>query len=220
VKQILCYGDSNTYGYNINANAGQPIRLQSDLRWTGLLRLLLGDSYNIVVEGLSGRTIGFQDPFASGRRALDWWIPCIESHFPVDAIVLMLGTNDVKVEYHATPSQIASGLGQMIRELYQHYKLLQLDPPKLIVVCPPPLEETAGINSEGMFDLQSVAASHELAELYRQTAQTYSCCFLDAGKVTRFDMQEGIHLNINGHLLLAKAIAGIISGMNWLERLE
>lgn len=73
---ILCYGDSNTWGYD-PATRG---RFDSTTRWTGVLQTLLGDNFTVIAEGLNGRTTSWDDPLAPGRNGLTYLRPCLESH--------------------------------------------------------------------------------------------------------------------------------------------
>ncbi len=95
IKTILCYGDSNTWGY-IPATAG---RYPPDVRWPGVMRKLLGEKYNVIEEGLNGRTTVWEDPYKPGRNGLELLIPILDSHNPIDLVVVMLGTNDLKHFY-------------------------------------------------------------------------------------------------------------------------
>ena len=107
---ILCFGDSNTYGYRPDGSG----RFDADTRWTGLLQKKLGTNDRIIEEGLCGRTTVFSDELREGRRGLDTIGILLESHAPVDLLILMLGTNDCKTRYNASAGTIAKGLEQVI----------------------------------------------------------------------------------------------------------
>ena len=110
MRTILCYGDSNTWGYD--PETGE--RFPEDVRWPGVLRTKLGDDYRVIEEGLSGRTTVWDDPIEgvhkNGRTYLG---PCLESHKPVDLVTLMLGTNDLKTRFGSSASDIAQGAAQL-----------------------------------------------------------------------------------------------------------
>ena len=92
MKNILCYGDSNTWGY-IPGGKG---RYEYAVRWTGAAQRLLGDGYRIIEEGLNGRTTVFDSPFdGSVLNGKSHLMCCLMSHAPLDAVVIMLGTNDL-----------------------------------------------------------------------------------------------------------------------------
>ena len=89
--KVLCYGDSNTWGRDPH---GKGIRYPVNVRWTGLLQSKLGHDYDIIEEGLGGRTTVIDDPKREGRNGKTYLRPCLETHSPIDVITLMLGTND------------------------------------------------------------------------------------------------------------------------------
>lgn len=112
MKTILCFGDSNTYGY-IPETAG---RYPEDIRWTGVLNSKVRDlGYRVIEEGLVGRTSIFPDQLRPGRRGSDFLPVLLESHYPVDSIVLMLGTNDCKTVY----------LAEEVKSTYDYKRLIR-----------------------------------------------------------------------------------------------
>lgn len=115
MKQILCFGDSNTYGL-IPGTANQ--RYGWGTRWTSILDdKVRTKGYRIIEEGLCGRTTVFDDPFRTERRGTEMLPAILESHRPVDTIVLMLGTNDCKSVYSATPEVIGQGIEQLLDQI-------------------------------------------------------------------------------------------------------
>ncbi|MBQ4416282.1 MAG: acylhydrolase, partial [Butyrivibrio sp.] len=102
-RRILCFGDSLTWGYDpVKQN-----RIDEDSRWTGVLQNLLGDGYRVIEEGQNGRTIATDDPAEGEKNGLRYVIPCIESHKPLDLMIVMLGTNDLKKKFSYTVMDIA-----------------------------------------------------------------------------------------------------------------
>lgn len=99
MKSILCYGDSNTYGLMPDS----PDRYPRDVRWTGILQKKLGEDYYVIEEGLSGRTTLWDDPIEEHKNGKKYLLPCLDSHKPVDLVILMLGTNDLKTRFSLTP---------------------------------------------------------------------------------------------------------------------
>lgn len=207
MKTILCYGDSNTWGFNPEA-AGQPLcRFDRNTRWTGLLQKRLGTEYHIVEEGLAGRTTMFDDPSSPGRNGLTWLLPCMQSHQPVDLLVMMLGTNDTKVMFSAPAMEIATGMGRLMQTALNPYNWDSGAPPQILVVSPIFVGEDIEQSwLWGMFDQASVAKSRELARRYRLFAKLHGCHFFDAAEVAGPMRGEGIHLDAGGHGALADAI--------------
>ena len=92
MKNILCYGDSNTWGFI----PGSGKRYTEDIRWTGLLQRGLGHGYQVIEAGVNGRTTSFDDPFCNylnGWKSLPY---SLLSAKPVDLLIISLGTNDLK----------------------------------------------------------------------------------------------------------------------------
>lgn len=125
---ILCFGDSNTWGYKPDKTG----RFDENTRWTALLQKKLGPEYHIIEEGLCGRTTVFHDELREDRRGLDMIGVTVEMHNPLDLVIIMLGTNDCKTRYGASASVIARGLDQVIRKARlnssQHFDLLIISP--------------------------------------------------------------------------------------------
>ena len=109
MKTIVCYGDSNTYGYNPE----NGFRYEYEERWTTILQKELKDSAIVIPEGLNGRTTSFEDELRPGRNGATYLDPCLHSHGPIDLVVLMLGTNDLKIRFQATPTDIGKGIDRL-----------------------------------------------------------------------------------------------------------
>ena len=93
MKTILCFGDSNTWGFNcLDLQDDLPFRFDFQTRWTGILSATLGSQFRIIEEGLNGRTTVFDDPLLEHRSGKEYLAPCLESHSPLDLVILMLGT--------------------------------------------------------------------------------------------------------------------------------
>lgn len=198
---ILCYGDSNTYGYTPDWKSRYP----RDVRWPGALQALLGDDFYVAEDGLIGRTTAFPDANRYGRSAMEFLPVAIESHSPLDYIVLMLGTNDCKAEKTRSAGEAAAGLEQLVQLTIGMLPMYT----KLVIVTPPPIHAPV-TERDPDFDAQSVTVSEKLAEQHRMIAEAYGCRYLDAGMVTRFSDEDGEHLDGQGHAALAKAIAELI----------
>lgn len=114
MRQVLCFGDSNTYGYV----PGTAERYDWDTRWTGIVGTgLMEKGYIVQEEGLCGRTTVFDDPLCPGRRGSELLPIILETHKPEDLIILMLGTNDCKTFYGATAGSIGLGIRKLVRQI-------------------------------------------------------------------------------------------------------
>lgn len=207
-KTIVCFGDSNTHGYN-SFNGG---RFTENERWTCLLADYLGEDYAVKEEGLGGRTTVFPDPLMEGADGLTYLSPCLLSHEPVDLLIIMLGTNDSKQRYSATPFNIAKGLERLTRKALAATDAWR-GTPNILLIAPPPIEEgyeTTG--AAGEMGPGCVEKTRALAPLYREVAEQTGCHFLDAGGIEGMEMYpyDYMHLSKDSHRLLAFALSELI----------
>lgn len=200
-KRILCFGDSNTWGYI----PGSGERYTEEVRWTGVLAAELGSSYCVVEEGLSGRTTVFSDMMEPERCGITHLLPVILSALPLDYMVIMLGTNDTKAHFHVNAHEIGYGMEELLIKA-RHILDIRGSKAQILLVSPVPLESTEDV----MFDGASAEKSKRLPEVYRGLAETWETLFLDAGGVIRELGEDGIHFTEEDHRLLGKTIAAII----------
>lgn len=207
MKSVVCFGDSNTYGYN----PGNGDRFPESVRWTGLLQGLLGEDYRVIEEGLNGRTTVFDDPNDDWKKGIDYIKGILCTHRPVDYLVIMLGSNDMKNFFNATPEAIAEGLKEIIKKTESVMELKQGYVPKILIVSPPEITEDVLTGPfGGSFDRNSIEKSKHLAYHYKQVADRFGCAFLDAKTYIKPSVTDGLHLDADGHAGLAKAICEAI----------
>jgi lysophospholipase L1-like esterase len=206
-KIILCYGDSNTWGYNPSADD----RFPRSVRWTGALQRLLGDEYEVISEGLCGRAFVAEDPKKPHRTGITHLQSIVESADPADLVMIMLGTNDIMTTYNLSPEQIAEHLQQTV-DLIRNPKLEIGKQPKILIICPPPVIFPAN----GELDKRMVDGPQKckvLPDLYESVAKKNGCEFIDAGKYTSFGTVDGYHFDESGHRKLAETLASWIQKM-------
>lgn len=214
-KHIVCLGDSNTHGYCADpadcADGGD--RFNEDERWTCLLQKELGPDYLVLEEGLSGRTTVFDDPLHEGLSALAHIHSTLMSHEPVDLLVMMLGTNDVKERFGCSAACISLGLERLIRKA-QSTLCWGAHGPRILVVAPPHIDARMETSPVGDTMGRGCAAkSRELAGFYRATAQLLGCAFLDGEGVAQFNRVDWMHLTRRGHAQLAKALTDVVRAL-------
>ena len=203
---ILCFGDSNTWGYT-------PItgeRLQRAERWPGILQQALGTNCNVIEEGLNGRTTAFDEPFREGRNARKTLLAVLESHAPLDLLIIMLGTNDLKHHLNVSAHESARGLSCLLQIAINSGSNLYKDSPKILVIAPPRfgnLSELMALHFEG-----SVARSAELPMVYKNACAPWGCSFVDGNTVASVG-EDGIHLNQQGHRQLALALVPVVRSL-------
>ncbi len=206
-KRILCYGDSNTWGYM----PGLGTRYEEEERYPGVLAASLGQEYRVVEEGLNGRTTVFSDRMEPERCGIDHLFPFILSHLPLDYLVIMLGTNDTKSHFHVNAREIGYGMEELLVKARHILDTRGAGAQSgsgtaIVLVCPVPVHP----EDDPMFDRESWRKSAELSCVYQELADTYGCLYLDAGAVTGDLGKDGIHLTAAGHSKIGKAIAAII----------
>ena len=209
MKTVLCYGDSNTHGYDPLTGGRYPYHV----RWPGVLQELLGSGWTVIEEGLNGRTTVFDDPFEPWKNGREYLRPCLNSHKPIDEVILMLGSNDLKSFYHASPQQIADGAAELVRIIRPFCKEKQGFVPEIVLVSPP--EIGAGILTSPFrlkFDETAVERSRALSPCYRKAAEELSCKFLDAAAIVKPSEEDSLHLMPDMHRILAENLCRILTG--------
>lgn len=198
--RILCIGDSNTWGYN--AKTG----LRYQRRWTRVLQELLPND-EIIEEGLNGRTFAFVDPFCKERCGLDALPSILRSQDPIDLVLVMLGTNDLKVIFHAHAEAIAKGARNFIREIQNKY-YYNYEVPEILMISPILLGENI-VELEGIygdFDQDGLIQSKYLAQEIKKVCDEYQVHFMDAAKYAMASNYDCIHMDEENHEKLANAL--------------
>lgn len=199
MKQIVCFGDSNTYGLIPKTDDRYPW----EVRWTGILNKKLGlEKCRVIEEGLPGRTTVFDDPLRNGRCGVQWLPVILETHSPIDIVVIMLGTNDCKTVYGATAEIIGKGIINIIDQIRLYAK-----ESKILLISPIHLgADVWKKDYDPEFSSISVSTSKELADVYRRVSEKENIYFLDAASYAKPSSIDQEHLDEEGHCLLAEAV--------------
>jgi lysophospholipase L1-like esterase len=201
VKTILCYGDSNTWGYNPSTGGRYP----RDVRWPGVLRRELGDGYLVIEEGLNGRTTVWEDPIeGKHKNGQSYLLPCLQSHKPLDLVIILLGTNDLKMRFSVPAADIANGAGGLVDIVQKSDTGRGGGAPQVLLLAPPPVAKLTGFAE--MFE-GAEAKSRRFAEHYARVAQERGCAFLDTGQVIVSSDLDGVHLEVREQKRLGVAVA-------------
>ena len=200
-KTIVCYGDSNTWGCVPGGD-----RYSRSVRWTGILQNLLGGEYEIINEGLSGRTFVALDVEKPERTGITHLKSILKTHKPVDAIVILLGTNDVRDIYNLEAQDIASHLEQTIN-LIQKEKIN-----KILIVSPPfiVIPENGNLRPDFANRFNIV---EKLSELFKKVAEKYKCNFINAQDYIFSSKVDGFHLDAGMHKKFAEVLKNEILSM-------
>lgn len=200
MKRIVCYGDSNTWGYDPQTQD----RFDDKTRWTRVLAQTLGADYEVIEEGLNGRTTVWDDPIEGYKNGLTYLIPCLETHRPIDLVVLMLGTNDLKHRFSLTAFDIAQGAAVLVRAIQASQGGRNGAPPITLLMAPPPTTTLTGFAD--MFE-GAGPKSVKFAAQYEAVAQQLGCAFLNAGAIIVSSPLDGIHFEASEHAKLGQAVA-------------
>ncbi|MBT8426280.1 MAG: GDSL family lipase [Silicimonas sp.] len=201
MRRILCYGDSNTFGTGPMATLADDPILSKAERWAGVMAADLGDGWDVVVEGLPGRTTVFDDPVEGEyRNGFRSFRAILESHRPIDLLIVMLGTNDLKQRFNLGPQDVALGVARLLIEAR---KLEIVD--RMLVISPAPVRERGDLAEifRGA-EARAVGLSDQMARF----AGENGAAFLDAGAHIAVDEADGVHLSSESHAILGRVVAG------------
>lgn len=204
MKQILCFGDSNTYGLVPGTFSGKGgERYGWGIRWTSILaEELREEGCHVIEEGLCGRTTVFEDPLRDGRRGTEMLPLLLETHAPVDLIILMLGTNDCKIMNDASAEVIGMGVERLLGQICRKS-------PESKVLLMSPIALGDGVWEDGYdpeFNEESVETSKRLPAIYKQIAAKWNISFLAASEYALPSEIDREHMDEEGHRRLAEAV--------------
>jgi lysophospholipase L1-like esterase len=212
MKTVLCFGDSNTYGAMPMMAAGDVRRFDREDRWPGILLRELRPDWAVIEEGLPGRTTVHADPIEGVHKNGLAHLPVsLESHAPIDLVVLMIGSNDLKRRFSVAAEDIGASVGAVVAAIRSAKRQgAGGAPPEVLLVAPPPIAEVgflAPLLAGGS------EKSRRLPGLYRAVAAEFGAAFLDAGSVIHVSAVDGLHFEREQHHLLGAALAKKIRAM-------
>ena len=208
MKRILCFGDSLTWGFD----SATRTRFDEDSRWPCVMQQALGGDYKVIEEGQNGRTIATEDPAEGEKNGLKYLGPCLESHTPLDFVIVMLGSNDCKRKFAYSSMDIAGEMQIMLEKIQAYNRFRCNDRFKVILVSPPHIAESMKDSWLGdSFGYEnSVKLSKELAPWYKQLADMYGCIFVDAAEHVKASNIDGAHMESEDQRKLGKVLADVV----------
>jgi lysophospholipase L1-like esterase len=213
-KRIMVFGDSNAWGLSNTETVLPVVRYPSNVRWTGVMAKQLGDGYVVEDEALSGRTAASDDASfgiaGAGMNGLQYLPAALATHAPLDLVVVVLGTNDVKPSFGKTPLDISIDVMRLVSEVQKSTGVATgYRPPKVLVVSPPPLGKIANVDWWlKTFPPESVTKSRELGTAMGRMAAAAGVPFFDASRVLpTMDGGDGVHMTPAAHKALGQALA-------------
>ncbi len=200
MKTIVCFGDSNTWGYSPSTSGRYPF----EKRWTSILQKKLGSDYFIIPEGLNGRTTAFEDPVEGDKNGLRHLQTILEVHKPLDLIIIMLGTNDLKERFNLCAEEIAKSAGNLINYTLRNGSGINNNPPQILFIAPPLVVESP---NSGCSFRNSVEKSMGFSKFYKEKAEEFKIPFLDASTIISSSPVDGIHWEEKEHEKFAVTVA-------------
>lgn len=202
MKNILCYGDSNTYGTRPDGRG----RWDADTRWPCVLQKKLGNDYHIIEEGCGYRTTVFEDPIEPYKNGRTYLYPCLYSHRPLDLVIIMLGTNDMKTRFSATATDIAQGAKALADIVKQFDYRGDEKAPEILVICPIHLGKLINDDSLiGSFDTVSYQKSVRLWQEFQKTIPP-EYHLMNAADYANPSEIDHVHMDAKDHYALADAV--------------
>ncbi|RUT32890.1 arylesterase [Arsenicitalea aurantiaca] len=214
MKTILAYGDSLTYGHNAEGwgtpDAGGGRHAFED-RWPSVLEAGLGGRARVIPEGLGGRTTAFDDWSAVTDRNGARVLPTIlGSHMPLDAVVIMLGTNDLKTYLNGSAFGAAMGVKRLVEIIRTFPYAPGVAVPQVVIVAPPRVVKTRHRDLSHMFanglDESALFGTH-----YARVAEDLGCAFFDAATVATATELDGVHLDAENTRAIGTALVPVVS---------
>ena len=201
--RVMCYGDSNTYGFDPDPHAD---RYPESVRWTGVLQEQLGDGWQIIEEGKNGRTTGYQPDslFMVNEEGPEDLVSRLEAHQPVDVLIIMLGTNDCIPSYGLSAEEVAAGMEELILAAEAWAEQNGTACPSILLVAPPVMDDSILHTSAGSQEAADyIRKVRKIGDLYRQLAEKHGCLFADARDGIELSSLDFLHLTEKGHAQLA-----------------
>jgi lysophospholipase L1-like esterase len=209
MKTVLCYGDSLTWGYS----AEGPGRHAYEDRWPSVLQSALGSDARVIAEGLNGRTTAYDDHLASADRNGARILPTVlMTHAPLDLVIFMLGSNDMKPFICGRAIGAKQGMQRLIDIVRGTAYPMGEEPPDVLMVSPPPLCDTADPDFAAMF-ADGIDQSRMLASFYSDLADEAGCGFFDAGTVAGTTPLDGVHLDAQNSRAIGRGLEPIVRVM-------
>lgn len=209
MKTILCFGDSLTWG----TDAATGGRHGYADRWPSLLKAHLGGEIDVIAEGLGGRTTAYDDPTALAERAGTKILPTLlSSHEPIDLVIIMLGTNDLKAKVAGRAIDAMLGMERLVEQVKHHTWRPLYEAPEVLIVAPPIICETADPIFSAMYS-GAIEQSEMLASYYADLADEMGCGFFDASSVAVTTPIDGVHLDADNTRAIGKGLAPIVRVM-------
>ena len=215
--EILCYGDSNTWGcIGKWVDSDEPsARYDADTRWPTVLQKELGEAFHVIEEGLGGRTTIYVHPTEPWKNGEPYLLPCLYAHRPLDLVVIMLGTNDLQIKKDITAEELPIGISRLVDIVQAHRTPGRgVQPPKILILAPIEVRPSAPEGRTGVYSKFRCDIGRNLSlmfpQVYEQVAKEKGCYFLNAQEFAQPGPADGVHFDAESHIRLGRAVAQFI----------
>ncbi|MBE5772432.1 MAG: hypothetical protein E7337_00680 [Clostridiales bacterium] len=212
--RVLCYGDSNTWGtIGKWVEDDKPSeRFDAYHRWTGILQKTLGDRFEIIEEGLGGRSTIYERPGEEWKNGEKVIRSVLNTHRPIDLVILMLGTNDLQINRSLTAEELPEGISRLVDIVKANPKIGRDGKiPEIMLIAPVEVMESCPQGRVAVYDKFRREIGRELSlmfpEVYKKVAAAKGCHFLNAQEYAKPCRADGVHISADGHIRLGKAVA-------------
>ncbi len=201
MKHILCYGDSNTFG----SNPDGTLRFDIGVRWTSRLAQILGDGYRIIEEGCEARTTVWEDTLERNTNGYTYLPACLSTHKPLDLVMIMLGTNDLKTRFSLPVHDIADGAALLAKTVLS-YPWGNYPTPQVLLIAP--IHAGEGVDQTvPCFGPDAPNRSLQFSKEFARAAKEAGCAFFDASKFAEPSPLDHLHMDPASHESLANGLA-------------
>lgn len=193
MKKILCFGDSNTWGYIPNLGA----RYDENTRWTSILQNLLGKKYEIVEAGCCNRTCFIDNPDGIEQTGYKVLPKYLDNTF--DIVILALGINDIQKFFNPSLIDIKKGIENLInitKSICPRAKIIVISPARLSSFV-----KTQYFKRQ--FDDFAIEKSTHFSEIYKKSEEENNCLFFDWDKIVEVSQLDGLHFSKESHYKIA-----------------
>ena len=215
--QVLCYGDSNTWGcIGKWVDSDEPSkRYDTDTRWPTVAQKELGEKFHIIEEGLGGRTTIYTHPTEPWKNGEPYLAPCLHTHRPLDLVVIMLGTNDLQIKKDITAEDLPVGITRLVDIVQRYPKVGRGNvSPKILIIAPIEVRPSAPEGRTAVYAKFRCDTGRELSlmlpEVYEKVAKEKGCFFLNAQEFAQPGPADGVHFDAQSHIQLGRAVAEFI----------
>ncbi len=207
MKRVLCYGDSNTWGYVAGSDHE---RYGENQRWTKLLQKKLGGDFEIIEEGLCSRTLCSEDrrPGKEGRNGYTYLKPCLEAYGKVDVIILMLGTNELKNRFGNSAEDIVEMLDKNVQFIRNFPFDTDNSAPTLIISGLPPVNDAVCLEEDDEYK-GTGGKSRELNVLYEKYCKAHGLIYVNNDDLATGS--DGVHLTAESHSVLSGKLSEVLT---------